>query len=259
MNHRLYSLGITLGGGGARGFAHLGVFQALWEAGIYPDIISGTSAGALIGVMIASGHAPMECLNFFKDKKILNFARPAMSRKGFMTLHSLEESLKEFVGVKTFEELKIPLVVTASDMNAARPVHFRQGELIPCVIASCTIPVVFVPQEINGNEYVDGGVFMNLPVRPIRPQCERIIAVEINAIDTSEKITNMVAMAIRAFHVGIGRNTEIDRSMADIVISPHNMTQYGIFDVENMQQIFEEGYRTTREILSRLNEPKTTG
>lgn len=256
MNHRLHSLGITLGGGGARGFVHLGVLQALLEAGIRPDIISGTSAGALVGVMIASGHTPMECMEFFKDKKILSFARPAMSRKGFMTLSSLEASLQEFVGVRTFEELKIPLVVTASDMNAARPVHFRQGELLPCVMASCTIPVVFVPQEIDGEEYVDGGVYMNLPVRPIRPCCERIIAVEINAIDTSEKITNMVAMAIRAFHVGIGRNTEIDRSMADIVISPQHMTQYGIFDLEHMQQIFDEGYRAARRILSRLEEPR---
>lgn len=252
MQDKLYTLGLTLGGGGARGFAHLGVIQALEEAGMHPDIISGTSAGSIIGVMIASGHSPAECLEFFTGKKILNFARPAMSRKGFLTMNNLEEALSDFIGVKTFEELKTPLVVTASDMNNAIPVHFEQGELLPCVIASSSIPVVFVPKEIDGIEYVDGGAFMNLPVRPIRPRCKQVIAVEINSFDTSEKITNMVAMAIRTFHVGLDRNTDIDRSMADIVIAPKGMTQYSVFDLEHIQEIFEEGYTLTKQILSKL-------
>lgn len=244
-----YKIGLVLSGGGARGFAHLGVIQAMYESGIHPDIISGTSAGSIIGAMIASGHTPEECLHFFKGKKVLNFARPTMSKKGIMVLSNLEEHLAKFIGAKTFEELKIPLVITASDINSAMPVHFEQGELLPCIIASSSIPVVFTPREIDNKEYVDGGVFMNLPVRPIRKRCEKIIAVEINSIDTSEKITNMIGMAIRSFHLGIDRNTDIDRNMCDIFISPQNMTKYSMFDLDHIQEMFKEGYQTALRIL----------
>ncbi len=244
-----HKIGLVLSGGGARGFAHLGVIQALHENGIYPDIISGTSAGAIIGAMIASGHTPEECLHFFLGKKILHFARLTMSKKGIMILNGMEEKLREFLQVKTFEDLKIPLVITASDFMNATPVHFEHGELLPCVIASSSIPVVFTPRMIDHVEYVDGGGFMNLPVRPIRKRCEKIIAVEINSIDTSEKITNMIGMAIRSFHLGLDRNTDIDRNMCDIFIAPQNMTKYSIFDLEHVQEIYNEGYQTAQRIL----------
>lgn len=162
---------------------------------------------------------------------------------------AMEERLAEFLSVKTFEELKTPLVITASDINSALPVHFEHGELLPCIIASCSIPVVFTPKEINHIDYVDGGVFMNLPVRPIRKRCEKIISVEINSIDTSEKITNMLGMAIRSFHLGLDRNTDIDRGMSDIFIAPQNMTKYSMFDLDHVREIFNEGYKTAKRII----------
>lgn len=249
MNSKLYPLGLALGGGGARGFAHLGVAQALAEAGLRPDIISGTSAGSIVGAMLASGHTPLECMELFAHMKMRHLAKPAVSRKGFLEYSHLEEELGTFIGVKTFEELKIPLVVTASDMNTAQPVHFRTGELLPCIIASCSIPVVFVPREINGKEYVDGGVFMNVPVRPIRPACRHVIAVDINSFDTTERIPNMLRMAIRAFHICLARNTDIDHSMADRVIEPENLTRFGIFDIEHYQDIFNAGYQAAKHML----------
>lgn len=245
----LYKIGLALSGGGARGFAHLGVIQAMYEEGIYPDIISGTSAGSIVGAMIASGHTPEECLHFFLGKKILHFARPTMSKKGIMIMNGMEERLAEFLQAKTFEELKVPLVITASDINGAIPVHFEHGDLLPCIIASCSIPVVFTPKEINHVDYVDGGIFMNLPVRPIRKRCEKIIAVEINSIDTSEKITNMIGMAARSFHLGLDRNTDIDRNMCDVFIAPQNMTKYSMFDLDHVKEIYEEGYKTAKRIF----------
>ena len=93
---------------------------------------------------------------------------------------------------------------------------------------------------------------MNLPVRPIRKRCEKIIAVEINSIDTSEKITNMIGMAIRSFHLGLDRNTDIDRNMCDVFISPQNMTKYSMFDLEHIREIYEEGYLTAKRILKKI-------
>ena len=249
MIDKLYPLGLALGGGGARGFAHLGVAQALFEAGLHPDIISGTSAGSIVGAMLAAGRTPIECMEFFGSMKMTHLAKPAMSRKGFLEYTHLEDELEKFIGIRTFEELHIPLVVTASDMNTARPVHFRSGELLPRIIASCSIPVVFVPREVDGKEYVDGGVFMNLPVRPIRAACRHIIAVDINSFDTTEDVPNMFRMAIRAFHICLARNTDIDHSMADRVIEPDNLTRYGVFDIEHYQEIFDAGYDAARNML----------
>lgn len=244
-----YKIGLALSGGGARGFAHFGVIQAMLEQGIKPDIISGTSAGSIVGAMIASGHSPEECLHFFTRRKVLHFARPTVSKKGVLVMTGLEERLCGFLKVKTFEELTIPLVVTASDINAGVPVHFESGELLPRIIASSSIPVVFTPKEIDHVDYVDGGIFMNLPVRPIRERCEKIIAVEINSIDSKEKVTNMIHMAERSFHLGVDSNTKIDREMSDVCISPQNMTKYGMFDLDHIQAIFDEGYKTARNIL----------
>lgn len=245
-----YKIGLVLSGGGARGFAHFGVVQAMLELGIKPDIISGTSAGSIAGAMIASGHTPKECLNFFIGKKVLNFARPTVSRKGILVMSGLEERLCEFLKVKTFEELSIPLVVTASDINAGVPVHFESGELLSCVIASSSIPIVFTPKEIDHVDYVDGGIFMNLPVRPIRERCEKIIAVEINSINTKEKVTNMIHMAERSFHLGMNTNTKPDKRLSDIVISPENMMQYGMFDLDHVKAIYDQGYETALKILT---------
>lgn len=254
MEEKKYKIGLVFGGGGARGFAHLGVAKAMEEYNIHPDIISGTSAGAIIGAMLASGHTPEECLGFFINRKILHFARPTVSKKGILNMSGMEERLSEFIKVKTFEELQIPLVITASDINAAVPVHFSHGSLIPSVIASCSIPVVFTPKEIDHIDYVDGGIFMNLPVRPIRKKCETVIAVEINSIDLTAKVTNMVGMAARSFHLGVDGNTNIDKNLCDILIAPTQMTKFGMFDLEHVNEIYQQGYKAARGILKSLAE-----
>lgn len=248
-----YKLGLALSGGGARGFAHLGVIQAMNEYGIQPDIISGTSAGALVGAMIAAEKTPEECLEFFNHTKVLNFARFTMSKMGLMSMCGMEEKLKKFLRIQTFDELSTPLVVTASDITNSVSVHFNAGELIPCVMASCSIPVIFIPVEINGLIYVDGGLFMNLPVRPIRDICEKVIAVEINSIDSREKVSNMIHMAERSFHLGLASNSRIDKKLSDIFISPENMIKYGMFDLNHTREIFEVGYKKAKEVLKDFN------
>lgn len=244
-----YKIGLALSGGGARGFAHFGVIKAMQEYGIHPDIISGTSAGAIAGAMIAAGKTPEECLEFFMHRKVLSFARFTMSKIGLMMMTGLEEELKKFLHVRTFEELELPLVVTASDIDHSVSVHFDRGELIPCVLASCAIPVIFVPVRINGITYVDGGLFMNLPVRPIRELCEKVIAVEINSLENSQKVSNMIHMAARSFHLGLGANTRIDKKLSDVFIAPEDMIQYSMFDLSHVEQIFNQGYQTAREVL----------
>ena len=161
---------MVLSGGGARGFAHLGVIQALNEAGIYPDVISGTSAGALAGVLYADGYSPEEILKLMNSGSRLDFMRPAMPREGLLQINGIIKILKAHLKAKTFEELKIPLYVAATDLNNGKSVYFSEGNLLDPVIASASIPVLFQPVKINNISYVDGGVLDNLPVYPIRKQ-----------------------------------------------------------------------------------------
>ncbi|MCC8173221.1 MAG: patatin-like phospholipase family protein [Odoribacter sp.] len=244
-----YNLGLALSGGGARGFAHLGVFKALEEYNLKPDIISGTSAGALAGAMLASGKSPEECIEFFSKQKLFNLVRLTVSRKGLMALKGIEDKLQKFFAVEKIEELTIPLVITATDINRATPVHFTAGELLSRLLASCSIPIVFIPREIDGCSYVDGGLFMNLPVRPIRKLCKKVISVEINSVDTNQKISNMLHLAERSFHLGLASNTQEDIKLSDLFISPDGLTQYGIFDFKHIEQIYQAGYNTAKEAL----------
>ncbi len=165
MTEEKYNIGLVLSGGGARGFAHLGLMQALNEAGIFPDVISGTSAGALAGVLYADGYTPREILHLMNTGSRLDFMRPALPREGLLQIGGIIKILKSCLRAKTFEELKIPLYVTATDLNNGRAEYFSSGILLDPVIASASIPVLFQPVMINDIYYVDGGVLDNLPVK----------------------------------------------------------------------------------------------
>lgn len=246
-----YHIGLALSGGGARGFAHIGVYKAMQELGLQPDIISGTSAGAITGVMFAAGHTAEESFAFFKDRKLLDFARPSMTRTGFMNLNGLEKRLAEFIEVRYFHELPTPLVVTATNINLGIPTHFQEGEILPRILASSCVPIVFSPINIEGYQYVDGGVFMNLPVRPIRKQCDIIIGVHIDPVEPDSHVKNMLQLAERSFHMGILSNMNEDIRLCDIVISPQHISQFNMFDLTNMEKIFEAGYQQAKTVFAR--------
>jgi len=258
-NKRPYHLGLALSGGGVRGFAHLGVYKAMQELGIRPDIISGTSAGAIAGVMLASGHTAEESFAFFHETKMLDLAWPVVSRMGVMAMHGLEKRLADFIEVEDFEELPIPLVVTATNMNAGVPEHFNTGKILPPIIASSSVPIVFTPVVMNHQQYVDGGVFMNLPARPIRELCDVIIGVHIDPLEPSEHIKNMVHLAARSFHMGILSNMNTDAKICDILISPKRLCQYGMFDLNNIEKIFNDGYREAKSVFSKVKNKTLLG
>jgi NTE family protein len=150
-----YGTGFVLSGGGAKGFAHLGAIQALKEHGIVPDIISGTSIGALAGAFIGDGYEPLEIMELFRNKKFMHFTEFTMPVTGISKTTQLEQFLKKHLRARRFEELNIPLVVTVSNFDSGTYMHFSNGSLIEPVIASCSIPFVFTPTVINGVHYVD--------------------------------------------------------------------------------------------------------
>ena len=172
MSDKKYKIGLVLSGGGARGFAHLGVIQALNEAGLFPDVISGTSAGAIIGSLYADGYTPAEIMKMVNSNSRLSYIRPTVPREGLLQISGIVRILRDNLRAKNFEELKIPLYVSATDLNNGKIVYFSKGVLIEKIIASASIPVLFKPVVIDNIHYVDGGVLDNLPVRPIEKECE---------------------------------------------------------------------------------------
>src|SRR5450759_2588645 len=149
MPEKKYKIGIVLSGGGARGFAHLGVLQALNDTGIFPDIVSGTSAGALAGVLYCDGYTPKEILKIMNTHSRFDFMRPAMPHDGLLQISGIAKILENNLNARTFQELKIPLFVTATDLNNGKAVYFNEGPLLNPVIASSSIPVLFKTVIIN--------------------------------------------------------------------------------------------------------------
>ncbi len=253
MKEKKHCYGIVLSGGGARGFAHLGVLQALNEAGIYPDVISGTSAGALAGVMYADGYKPKEILKMMNSNSRLSYIRPTVPREGLLQISGIVRILKDNLRATKFEELKIPLFVTATNLNSGKIEYFSRGELLNPVIASASIPVLFKPVLINNSHYVDGGVLDNLPIKPIENKCRYIIGSFVNPIAYEESFNSLIPIAERAFMLSMSREINEKSKKFDFFIAPVELRKYAILDPEKSQEVFDIGYKATRE---KLNDPK---
>ncbi len=199
MPEEKYKVGLVLSGGGARGFAHLGVIQALNEADIFPDIVTGTSAGALAGALYCDGHSPREILSIMKLQSKLDYMRPIVPRDGILQISGVVKLLESHLKAKTFDELKLPLIVCATDLNNGKSVYISKGELITAIIASSSIPVLFKPVVINKIYYVDGGVLDNLPVKPILNKCSMLIGSFVNPVGYEESISGLITIAMRVF------------------------------------------------------------
>ncbi len=240
-----YKLGIALSGGGAKGFAHLGVLQALNEKGLYPEVISGTSAGAFAGVLYADGHSPKEIISFFKEKAFKEFAEFTIPHGGFFKSDRFQSFLKKHLRAKTFEDLKIPLHVITTDIEHGESRVFSTGSLIPAVIASCSVPIIFRPVEINKHYYVDGGLFKNFPVSTIRRECNKIIGVNVSPLTKAEFKSSIKYIAERSFHYMSVSNTLLDRNLCDYLIESASMSQYSMFDLDHVEEIYQTGYDLT--------------
>jgi NTE family protein len=259
MPEKQYKTGLVLSGGGARGFAHLGVIEALNEAGIFPDVISGTSSGAIIGVLYADGHSPKEILNLMNCVSRLDFMRPALPREGLLQISGILKILKTCLHSKEFKDLKIPLYVTATDLNNGKAVYFSEGELYDPVIASASIPVLFQPIKINDISYVDGGVLDNLPLRPIENKCEILIGSFVNPVGYMEKISGLINIAERTFMLSMSKEIFEKSKKFDLFIAPPELRNYKILDPEKAHELFEIGYNATKEKLNEIDIEKLIG
>ena len=242
---RPFKNGLVLGGGGTRGFAHLGVIQALQEKGVAIDTISGVSAGAIIGAFIAAGMTPMQVMEILVDHKLMDFTKIRFPKKGLMDLSKLGKLIDEHLGQRSFDDLEIPLWVTLSNLNKGRVEYHNDGNLVEKVLASASIPILFAPVAIAGTTYVDGGLFDNLPVKPIEKQCKRIIGVNISPVNEIEEFKNVIDIAARTFQLNDKSNTRKNSKRCSVYIEPPELCNYGLLDTANARALFDVGYEYT--------------
>lgn len=249
-----YKTGIVLSGGGARGFAHLGVLKALNEHGIYPQIISGVSAGSIVGVLYADGYTPDEILSIFETTdlyRMLRFYKPSL---GILKAAGLQKLLLKHLSVTRIEDLTIPLIISATDFGSAATEYFSKGSIIDAVMASSAIPLVLKPYTINGKMYVDGGLMNNLPIEPLLNLCDDIIGVNVNPVKEMTQFNSFRNYADRVLHLAIRANVNNNIQKCDMYIEPEGLTNYQLFKVSAAREIYEIGYRHTKQLLQKENQ-----
>lgn len=236
-------IGLALGSGGARGFAHLGVIKVLKENDIPIDFIAGSSMGALVASLYAAGHDMDRLYRLaiaFKRKYYLDFTVPKM---GFITGNRVKELVKVFTQGKNIEDLDLPIAIIATDIVRGEKVVFREGPISDAVRASISIPGIFVPQQMDGELLVDGGVIDRVPVSVVREMgADIIIAVDVSHVKKNEDITSIFDVILQSIDImqdELVRNREI---ASDIMIRPHveNFSSRAFTNIEEIIKIGEE-------------------
>ena len=238
-----YRLGVALSGGGARGFAHVGALKALEEAGMKPDVIAGVSAGAVAAVMYAAGVPLDEMLSLFTSTKFTDFARPSLIHgDGMFSLMRFKQFIEEATGIDRLENLRIPTYVGVTDLDHGEPAEFHEGPLGERVVASCSIPIVFSPVEIDGIHYVDGGVLRNLPAWIIREKCETLICINVSPLRTFEYKKSFLDIGMRTYNLMAKANQQQDMDICDHVIITPELIHYQVFNLKDIHKAYLSGY-----------------
>ncbi|MBL0147758.1 MAG: patatin-like phospholipase family protein [Ideonella sp.] len=214
-------IGLALGGGAARGFAHIGVIQVLEEAGIPLSLVAGTSAGSLVAAMYASGKGGVELAKValaMDESAITDWSFPG---RGLIRGEALARYVREQTGGKLIEQLPMPLGIVATDLDSGEPVLFRRGDVGAAVRASSAVPAVFQPVKIGTREYVDGGLASPVPVRFARQMgAELVLAVDISSAPEGNPTGDVMRLLLQTFAI-MGRSiNHFELRDADVVVRP---------------------------------------
>lgn len=247
------SIGLALGGGFARGIAHIGILKVFEAEGIPINFVAGTSVGALIGAAYCSGATPDELEEIASHVRFHDLARWTLSRYGFASNLRMTSFLNKILKVNTFEELRIPLAVTATDFASGEGVVFRSGPLVDPVRASCAYPGVFLPVTVNGRLLVDGMLAHSLPCSPTRAMgAERVVAVNLKSTWSGAAGPRHIFDVIgQCFSIAQEANCAQARASADLVIEP-DVTGYRYDDFEHSAGLVRIGEEAARHALPQI-------
>lgn len=249
-------IGLALGGGAARGFAHVGVIQVLEEAGIRPALVTGTSAGSLVAAFYASGKTGAQLQRLAETMDEATFADwtlPFFSR-GLLRGEALARYVSNQVNGRLIEEMPMPLGVVATDLGTGQGVLFQRGDTATAVRASSAVPAVFQPVRIAGRDYVDGGLVSPVPVRYARQMgAELVIAVDISSPPEGNEAGDTLQVLLQTFAI-MGRSINVlELREADLVVRPA-LNGVASSDFSARRQAIEAGRTAMRRLLPQLRQ-----
>ncbi|HZV91997.1 MAG TPA: patatin-like phospholipase family protein [Caldimonas sp.] len=218
---RRLRVGLALGGGAARGFAHIGVIQALEQGGVEIDLVAGTSAGSLVAALYASGRNghDLELLADAMDETA--FADWSYPGRGLIRGEALAKFVRDKTGGRLIEQMRLPLGIAATDLESGEAVLFRRGDTGTAVRASSAVPAVFQPVKIGSREYVDGGLSAPVPVHhAIAMGAEFVIAVDISAVTEGNATGDALRMLLQTFTIMGSHIKAFELKDADLVLQP---------------------------------------
>jgi len=247
-------VGLALGGGAARGFAHVGVLQVLEEAGIKPDLVVGTSAGSLVAALYASGRSAQQLQQVamtMDEAAFADWTLPIFNR-GVLRGEALARYVNGQVGNRLIENMTVPLGIVATDLNTGHGVLFRRGDTGTAVRASSSVPAVFVPVKIGSQEFVDGGLVSPVPVRYAREMgAEVVVAVDISSAPEGNASGDSIHLLLQTFAImGKSINTW-ELKDADIVVRP-SLVGMGAGDFAGKKRAIEAGRAAMQAALPQL-------
>lgn len=239
-------VGLVLSGGGLRGIGHLGAIKALEEHGFQPSILSGCSAGAIIGAFYAAGHTVDEMLHIAQVNDLFPTTSLRLRASGFVNTRFLSRLIRTYMPANTFESLHKPMYVAATNVLSGKTEYFHSGPLDEALLASASIPLMFPAVKHDDSVYYDGGVLDNLPVQPLVGQCDFLIGVHVNAPDkvVPDQLTPIKALD-RIIHLAIGQSVMHNAKKCDLFIEPPDMLQFGMFGKKDLIKIYDYVYAYT--------------
>ncbi|TXD51987.1 MULTISPECIES: patatin-like phospholipase family protein [unclassified Polaribacter] len=247
--------GLVLSGGGMRGVAHVGVFKALEEHNINITHIAGTSAGAIVGALFAAGHSWSTILKFCKEVPIFEYQRYAYKKPGFIDTSKFYKDLLPFFTEDDFKSLKKQLFIPTTNLIEGKEIVFNSGKLIKPILASAAFPGLFTPVIINDVPYADGGVLNNFPVEHIKDKCDKTIGVYVNSLQqiTQDQLKHSYQVANRAYSISFASQYTYKFKEVDMLINPKELEKFGMFNLKNIDAIFEIGYQAALKALENYN------
>jgi NTE family protein len=251
---RRLRVGLALGGGAARGFAHIGVIQALEENGFAPDLVVGTSAGSLVAALFASGRSGRELATIADGMDETAFADWSYPGRGLIRGEALARFVREKTNRRDIEQMRIPLGIAATDLDSGEGILFRRGDTGTAVRASSAVPAVFQPVRIGQREYVDGGLSAPIPVHHARQMgAEFVIAVDISAVPEGNATGDAARMLLQTFAI-MGKSLKAyELRDADLVLQPSLAGVSGA-DFTTRRQSIKAGRDVTIAHLAELRE-----
>jgi len=243
---------LSLSGGGLRGAAHVGAIKFLEEQGVEVTAVSGSSAGAIVGLFLAAGLKSDDMLEFLKGLEKKELFAWASGAIGIFKMERLENKLRETLGIDDYSELNIPLHTCVTNIDTGESSYVNSGNVIAYTVASSTITPLFEAKKIGENSYIDGGFSDNLPVKPLKDYYEKSLAININPL-RGEDLSTFKSLAIRSILIMIRSNSMSAKKLADAFFEVKGVANMHLFNFDEIDMAYEAGYNELKEQWEELS------